>query len=284
MLYIANMGMKNHITYYQVGDTADNTLEWYTASALKQILQTTGVTIKGAKFSSNGRLLCRCVTENELLAAKRDSRLQLAGKTGSYRDTSRRIVYDVTDQISQSRNGAKVTIPAGGEVVKTTHTCRVTPSEIIIPDSYIEIAASAFDRYFGWRGYRRDGEDESEAPNWVFIKGGANVQKIGRGALCSEYLTGDFYFPRIARIEDRVGCYANYTRVLLPKSLQVLGAECFCNMPSLQYVEFEAGMNLSFMGWDCFRNLPSKPILRMDKALYERFKNVLPSVGRYELR
>lgn len=58
----------------------------------------------------------------------------------------------------------------------------------------------------------------------------------------------------------------------------------FCNMPSLQYVEFEAGMNLSFMGWDCFKNLASKPIIRMDKALYERFRNVLPCVGKYELR
>lgn len=284
MLYIANMGTKNHVTYYQVGDTSDNSLEWYTASALKQIIQTTGVSIRGTKFSSNGRLLCRCVSENELLVAKRDSRLQMAGKPGSYRDTSHRIVYDVSDQINQSGYGTRVTIPVGGEVVKTVRLCHVTPSEIIIPDSYIEIAAGTFDRSLGWRGYYSDEKSRPEAPNWIFIKGGVNVQKIGRGSLCSEYLTGDFYFPRIARIEDRVGCYANYTRVLLPKSLQVLGAECFCNMPSLQYVEFEAGMNLSFMGWDCFRNLPSKPILRMDKALYERFKNVLPSVGRYELR
>lgn len=278
MLYIANMGTKNHVTYYQVGDTSDNSLEWYTASALKQIIQTTGVSIRGTKFSSNGRLLCRCVSDNELLAHKRDTRLQIAGLKGSTRDSSNRIVYNVCDQISRSGDGAKVVLPAGGEVLDASDICSSTPSEVIIPDSYVEIASSSFSYSFGRYWSRK------EFSNWVFIKGGANIQKICRGSFRSPYLTGDFYFPKVVNIGDKVGSVTNYTRVLLPKSLKMLGAGCFCNMPSLQYVEFEAGMNLSFMGWDCFENLASKPIIRMDKALYERFRNVLPCVGRYELR
>lgn len=278
MLYIANMGTKNHVTYYQVGDTSDNSLEWYTASALKQIIQTTGVSIRGTKFSSNGRLLCRCVSDNELLAHKRDTRLQIAGLKGSTRDSSNRIVYNVCDQIDRSGDGAKVVLPAGGEVLCLSGRCRSTPSEIIIPDSYVEISPSTFDYSFGGYWLRK------EFSNWVFIKGGANIQKIGRSSFSSRYLTGDFYFPRVVELRDKVCSASNYTRVFLPKSLKILGAECFCNMPSLQYVEFEAGMNLSFMGWDCFKNLASKPIIRMDKALYERFRNVLPCVGKYELR
>lgn len=275
---------------YGVYDTLDNTLEYVSASAIKQLLLAGG-SVYGAKISQGGRLLCRCIPDDECAILAYKSKLALLGFSR------------VDEVIKQSRTGAdyicnltdlfgsigvgmdnKLKIPRG------TNICKASPSaglirrgsepqvcynfdELVIPESCRVITSSSFS---GWGIWSKNKFNYT-------ISGLGNLYEVPQN--CFSYannLVGDVVFGHnLSLIGDKAFAYTSISRVFIPNSCTAIGDGAFEKCNNLQEVVVERGTNFNTIG-RVFYYCPNA-VFKLPREFYAKYKEAFPGIARFEL-
>lgn len=275
---------------YGVYDTIDNTLEYVPASAIKELLLA-GVTVYGAKISQGGRLLCRCISDDECAILAYKSKLALLGFSR------------VDEVIKQSRTGAdyicnltdlfrnigvgidkKLRIPRG------TNICKASPSsglarrgatpqvcydfdELIIPESCRLIVSSSFS---GWGVWAKNKSSYT-------ISGLEYLYEVPQN--CFSYahnLVGDVVFGHnLSLIGNSAFTNTGISRVFIPNSCTALGDGAFEKCLNLREVVVERGTNFITVG-RVFYYCPNA-VFRLPREFYAKYKGAFPGIARIEL-